>query len=378
MFNRSSTERVKDTQERLNTWMEKYSNDYISRSLKRSQFGDDSQKTALEIGRIESEEEALRRTMKFSFPESRQEQDIDISKLVADLKSEKIKVIVNCDQSNLVDFVNDPDQKQFTPEPLLVRNVKNRNASIEPFLNHHQLALSLEEEYKTGYKAGQVRCSTQVQAVNIAIDMCLTVSVYKEFSKLWQHFECSPDVYYKLTLLREAYKLGDTRSDIYSPLKCQINLSDGPNIMGWYGHYYNPKMLDQACVLLVRGKADNIISKGNPKLLLSPWENKGEFFSLELNQEDTIVIGSQKILSPYVDKVIQGIVSELNPIFVLQFSASLIKMIADYARTETANYFYIEDLNVSQLLFFQVPKELCNATQVQVLEEHAKELNSSI
>jgi hypothetical protein len=64
------------------------------------------------------------------------------------------------------------------------------------------------------------------------------------------------------------------------------------------------------CVVL-RGNPEKIISSqldtilGTEYLLLRPWENEGEYFTLELAEQDTLLIGPEKDLAPYSEKLKQ-------------------------------------------------------------------------
>ncbi len=77
-------------------------------------------------------------------------------------------------------------------------------------------------------------------------------------------------------------------------LNCEIRTSK--NGICWkYGN----------CVLLRGGKTQEIIDHryGSEAILLPPWKNKGEYFSLPLNEEHTILLGPQKDLEPHLEQL---------------------------------------------------------------------------
>lgn len=57
-------------------------------------------------------------------------------------------------------------------------------------------------------------------------------------------------------------------------------------------------------VAILRGKKEQVIGydQGSEKILLPPWRNGGKFFALELEQEDTIVVGPKEIKDKYYDE----------------------------------------------------------------------------
>lgn len=82
-------------------------------------------------------------------------------------------------------------------------------------------------------------------------------------------------------------------------------------------------------VVALRGKTSSIIGKHtmgqfvkHEACLLEPYENKGKYFSWDLRQEDTIVLGPKAVLDPY--------------------------------RTQYSNLHYIEELTPEQRAFFKV------------------------
>lgn len=84
--------------------------------------------------------------------------------------------------------------------------------------------------------------------------------------------------------------------------------------------------------IILRGKTEGITSHNasNEVFLLAPWQNRGEYFSLPLAQEDTIVIGPRNELEPIV-KVL---------------------------KTIGAKFAYLESLTKEQKEFFEVPEHL--------------------
>lgn len=82
------------------------------------------------------------------------------------------------------------------------------------------------------------------------------------------------------------------------------------------------------CVLL-RGKAEAIINaqSGSEAMLLAPWQNKGQYFTLPLVEEHTILLGPQKDLEPY----------------------------AETLNKQGVKFVYLESLTKEQAEFFKVP-----------------------
>ncbi len=84
------------------------------------------------------------------------------------------------------------------------------------------------------------------------------------------------------------------RSRLFGSSKLNFDIRTIANGVAWsYGH-----------VAILRGKKEQVIGSdcGWEKALLPPWRNGGKFFALELEQEDTIVVGPRAIKEKYYNE----------------------------------------------------------------------------
>lgn len=99
--------------------------------------------------------------------------------------------------------------------------------------------------------------------------------------------------------------------------------------------------------VILRGKTESISTHSHSTkdkcelLLLAPWENKGEFFSLPLAQEDTLIIGPREELEPHRQRL-----GELG-----------------------ARYVFTESLSPEQNKLFETPKNLRNPDEPEEIPE---------
>jgi len=140
-------------------------------------------------------------------------------------------------------------------------------------------------------------------------------------------------------------------------------------------------------VAVTWNKGNVVVLRGNPKETLSdyqeqpfktghfvelkaPLENNGEFYSLDLDQKDTIMIGPRDRLKPHVTQEHRAI-KESIPQEI--FPPVLSGIVADYARK--IKIFYIEDMSQDQLTFFKLPAqpEQVKQPQANALDEKSQE-----
>lgn len=189
--------------------------------------------------------------------------------------------------------------------------VKIRVASIRPNFKRNRIVEELAQKYNTS--------ETEIQ---IAYDL-------QSGNYLDKHLTHKNE---KWTKKKVPQKIIDQA--IYSariPGKClKVEVSTGKNGISWaYGN-----------TVVLRGKTENIstysrsVKAGRELLLLTPWQNKGEFFRLPLAQEDTLILGPRQVLEPHVARL-----RELN-----------------------AQYVFIESLSIEQNDFFSTPKNLRDPT----------------
>jgi hypothetical protein len=103
-----------------------------------------------------------------------------------------------------------------------------------------------------------------------------------KFKKLSQ--KENPKIVFKLLL--------KARQAIFEVSKLNAEIRTLKNEIAWsYGN-----------VAILRGKTEGILAQSNitgENLLLEPWQNNGDFFSLPLAEENTLVIGTIKELAPH-------------------------------------------------------------------------------
>jgi len=178
------------------------------------------------------------------------------------------------------------------------------------------------------------KCQSSVALV--AWDMIMQDTLDKQLAKVWKTLTA-------LNTTDDNRKIGLTLYEFRN------------NLIGMQSAACNMRQLEtwgESQILIMRGKIDSISSVINkarfdfqlklpieevrfdshhfPRILLQPFENNGEFFSIDLANEDTLVIGSQAIL-----KIYEHDIKRLG------------------IRT-----FNIEDMNAEQLKFFKVPAHL--------------------
>lgn len=103
---------------------------------------------------------------------------------------------------------------------------------------------------------------------------------------------------------------------------------------------------------------DMPLKKDDTVILLMPWENGGELFSLDLTQDDTIVIGQRKELEPHVKRSVLFMFNQINNVLGgnSTLTRDVIFIVADYARH--IRTFYLENMSEQQIDFFNVPNTL--------------------
>lgn len=172
-----------------------------------------------------------------------------------------------------------------------------------------------------------------LEATQVATDCVALEPIDKKLAKVWNSYN-------EYTTFTEVKKRIEFLCELLTYRQREI-LPTKLSIEIWA--VYCSIKWNYGSVVILRGNPENIISlvnfenKSNIVLerlqavqLLMPFENNGEFFSLDLKQEDTIVIGPAAILDPYRDlDECQGI-----------------------------QFFDFESMNEQQLEFFRVPSNL--------------------
>lgn len=98
--------------------------------------------------------------------------------------------------------------------------------------------------------------------------------------------------------------LHEARSFVIPPSKLNYDVRVLRNGIHWaYGPIAilrgDPQLID-------RGNSQgDIKSAGDEHFLLAPWQNKGEFYSLPLKNQETLILGLKKCLLPFADQLIK-------------------------------------------------------------------------
>ncbi|CEG58713.1 hypothetical protein [Legionella fallonii] len=356
-------------------WLDKHKVSYIAHAI----WGDNVEKV-LRSGKILAAEEVLRKYQKVSYEQSsvyggRALLNIDtITDFIRDnfspeqlthgiVKSDNITVedavkfnLISVDEGNRLRD-KEMDYAKFSKKDFAVMSSKQKKISEIILKNGKNYSVIIDEGFSL-YNGGRYVCKIQGIdsykianslagsslinqlkkrfstvpnfALQIAIDCARQESVNKILADAWDYYSSfNIGIIGKKSL--DEY-LFDLRSNIIQISKLNAEIRAGYNSIYWtYGD-----------VVVLKGNPNNILSissltlnetwdiKKGEVYTLKPYENKGEYLSLELNQEDTIIIGPQNILSQYYDTAVeQGI-----------------RMIS------------IESMTAEELNFFKVPPKL--------------------
>lgn len=361
---------IKSIQSQLSAWIETHKYSYISHAI-----WQDNVDSVLTDGYLSPAEYQLRKKSYVSFEKGMSfgERGVtDVSLFIDELKMQNTRQVIFVTIENQIpinkalylelisknlynDIISEGEEKYKINESFSVKLRDGRDYKITyntngkcqfgnnffqisgvPYLKGHYSGVNGNEWEFIESLSKKYQCDESY--LKVAFDTFSDSPIDEKLSIVWNTYKklCLSDDHRWL-----ARHLQDVRGKQIYRTKLNCNIRASYNSINWdYGDIVvlrgNPYS-----ILSILSKADSDkdmdlpiedvkIKKGEEVQLLNPFENGGEFFSLNLSDEDTIIIGPHKILSCYQEQT----------------------------KTKRLRLYFIEDMNTEQLDFFGVPYKL--------------------
>lgn len=382
------SEHISQPQQLISRWIDAHKSSFITHAI-----WADNIEGAITSGFIEPAESLLRKTGRVSY-----ESGMHRERSVADISQ-----IISSDEHAHLDLPRDVTLKDSMPISDAWKYRFMDDSQYCEFLSQHADAKKDVLYTLNDHKAYQIQYNPVGVDTGLLYNTCFQIkgipvlhssySDYKSTIKKYSHqFGCTEiltqialdhlaknpiDTFlakvwesYQPLILTANYKslareLNIARQAVIFPSKLNSEIRAEYNSIRWaYGD-----------VVILRGKPEKILSiqnkiqhlsdaecssikmkdaefkQGQEVFLLKPYENGGKFFSLDLRQEDTMVIGPESILTRY----------------------------RKTAEARDIKLFYIEEMSEEQLNFFCVPDKLRPKKRAALTEaKDAKEDASSV
>lgn len=203
-------------------------------------------------------------------------------------------------------------------------NVERKNTSLKYYKNSFYRDNCLKKEFREDEQITSACCSYSYAKGN---------AIFKILTHKYEQWK------------RKGVPLESINNELHTILRLNFK-TDRNKLLFEIRTLYNEISWNYGSCIVLRGRTAGIVSgdtiegdrgvrtKGRETLLLEPWENKGEYFTLPLRQEHTLLIAPRKVLEPH----------------------------ADLLERQHVKFAYIENLSKEQADFFKVPRKLrCNS-----------------